>query len=173
MGYMAHQLLFPSATTLESKNMKLIAPFLSLAALVCLAPPAWSKDNDVQKDRIDDRAGAKKDRIDRDAEKAKDKVDNNANRAKDRVDGKATDTTKNGPAEEITDSWITTKIKASFVGEDLLKDSSISVDTERSGNVVLTGTAPSVAGRLRAGTIAAGVKGVKSVRNDIRVVAAK
>lgn len=51
--------------------------------------------------------------------------------------------------EALTDTFIKTRIKSKFVGEDLLKDSDISVDVN-DHVVVLSGTVPSAAGRARA-----------------------
>ena len=48
--------------------------------------------------------------------------------------------------EVITDSWITTKLKAKFVDESLLKDSDINVDTN-DHVVTLKGTVMSSAGQ--------------------------
>ncbi|MDX2023668.1 MAG: BON domain-containing protein [Deltaproteobacteria bacterium] len=139
---------------------------------------ALAADKAAQKDRIEDRADQKKDQIDRNADRQKAKVDEDAERAKDRVDGKDRDgkvtaNEKTSVGEEVTDAWITTKVKSSFIGEDALKGSDISVDTENKGVVVLTGTAPTVGARLRAASLAASVKGVRSVRNDIRIAPAR
>lgn len=139
---------------------------------------AFAADKRDQKDRIDDRAEQKKDQIDRNADRQKAKVDNEAERAKENVDGRVDNKDrasqpKNGVGEEVTEAWITTKVKASFVGEDALKGSDISVDTENKGIVVLTGTAPTAGARVRAASIAATVKGVRSVRNEIRVAPAR
>ena len=61
---------------------------------------------------------------------------------------KVVDKTKEGlskTGEVITDGWITTRVKSKFVGEDLLKNSDINVDT--SDHVVtLRGTVMSAAG---------------------------
>ena len=145
---------------------------------------AVAGDKAAQKDRIEDRADQKKDQIDRSAERQKAKVDQDADRAKDRVDGrddgrvnsrddKVVASPKANVSEEVTDTWITTKVKASFVGEDALKGSDISVDTDNKGVVTLTGTAPNSGARVRAASIAAAVKGVRSVRNDIRIAPAR
>ncbi|MCL4812441.1 MAG: BON domain-containing protein [Vicinamibacteraceae bacterium] len=62
----------------------------------------------------------------------------------------------------VSDSWITTKIKAKFIGEDALKGSDIDVDTEN-GVVTLKGRVAAEAGRTRAKAIAKDTDGVKSV----------
>lgn len=87
-----------------------------------------------------------------------------------------TTTTGNKPAKteagaELSDTWITTKVKASFVGEDALKGSDISVDTNRDGVVTLTGTVPNEAARARAMTIARTTKGVVRVVDAMKLAA--
>jgi len=78
---------------------------------------------------------------------------------------KAVDKTKEGlskTGEVITDSWITTRVKSKFVGEDLLKGSDINVDTN-DHVVTLKGTVMSSAGRARAVEQAKEVEGVHKV----------
>jgi hyperosmotically inducible protein len=71
----------------------------------------------------------------------------------------------------IKDSWITLKVHSQFVPEDALKDSDIDVDTNH-GVVTLNGTVVSDAGKSRAVAIAKATDGVKSVTDNLRVVAA-
>ena len=68
----------------------------------------------------------------------------------------------------ITDAWITTRLKAKFVDEPLLKDSDINVDTN-DHVVTLKGTVMSSAGKARAAEIATGNEGVKRVVNQLVV----
>lgn len=68
----------------------------------------------------------------------------------------------------ITDAWIAAKIHWFFVGEDLLKDSDIKVDTAK-GVVTLGGTVKTPAGRLRATKLAERTDGVKSVIVNITI----
>jgi osmotically-inducible protein OsmY len=70
--------------------------------------------------------------------------------------------------EAVTDSWITTKVKASSVGEDALKDSDINVDTN-DHIVTLKGTVASAAARSRAVTLAKHVKGVTKVNDELEI----
>ena len=70
--------------------------------------------------------------------------------------------------EVITDGWITTHVKAKFVGEDLLKGSDIDVDT-KDNVVTLKGTVPSAAARARAAHEAKEVEGVHSVVNHLTI----
>jgi osmotically-inducible protein OsmY len=78
---------------------------------------------------------------------------------------KVADKTKEGlskTGEVITDGWITTRVHSKFVGEDLLKDSDITVDT-KDHVVTLKGTVMSAAGRARAVEQAKEVEGVHKV----------
>jgi hyperosmotically inducible protein len=70
--------------------------------------------------------------------------------------------------EYIDDSVITTKIKAQFAADDFLKSFQIGVES-RKGIVQLSGFVNSQAAVDKAGQIARGVKGVKSVKNDLIV----
>lgn len=70
--------------------------------------------------------------------------------------------------EVITDGWITTRVHERFVGQDLLKDSDISVDTDKHV-VTLTGTVLSVAGRRKAMSVAKHTEGVHRVVNRMTI----
>ena len=70
--------------------------------------------------------------------------------------------------EVMTDGWITTRVHERFVGEDLLKDSDISVDTDKH-IVTLKGTVTGRAGRNRATTVAKGTEGVRRVVNRLTI----
>jgi len=85
--------------------------------------------------------------------------------------GKVADKTKEGVSktgEVITDAWITTRVKSKFVGEDLLKDSDINVDTN-DHVVTLKGTVMSAAGRARAVAQAKEVEGVHRVVDQLTI----
>ncbi len=71
--------------------------------------------------------------------------------------------------EFVKDSAITTQIKAELAKEKPSTLVKVSVDTEKSGNVVLSGTAKTSADKSRAETIARGVKGVATVENNIEI----
>ena len=84
---------------------------------------------------------------------------------------KVVDKTKEGlskTGEAITDGWITTRVKSKFVGEDLLKDSDINVDT-KDHVVTLKGTVMSAAGRARAVSEAKEVEGVRRVVDQLKI----
>jgi hyperosmotically inducible protein len=84
---------------------------------------------------------------------------------------KAADKTKEAlskTGEVITDAWITTRVRGKFVGEDLLKDSKIDVDT-KDHVVTLTGTVLTAAGRSRAVAQAREVEGVHRVVDRLTI----
>lgn len=68
--------------------------------------------------------------------------------------------------DKISDGWITTKVNWFFVGENLLKDSNINVDT-KDNVVTLKGTVESAAGRARAVDLAKETEGVKRVIDQL------
>jgi osmotically-inducible protein OsmY len=83
----------------------------------------------------------------------------------------AADKTKEGlskSGEVITDEWITTRVHARFVDEDLLKGSDISVDTD-DHVVTLKGTVVARAGRNRAARVAMNTEGVHRVVNRLTI----
>ena len=69
---------------------------------------------------------------------------------------------------EITDAWILSKVKADFVGEDVLKGSDINVDVDQKV-VTLRGTVPTAAARARAMEIARKTDGAKSVVDRLTI----
>lgn len=83
----------------------------------------------------------------------------------------AVEKTKEGlskTGEVMTDGWITTRVHERFIGEDLLKDSDISVDTSKHV-VTLKGTVVGRAGRARATRVAKGTEGVHRVVNRLAI----
>jgi hyperosmotically inducible protein len=68
-----------------------------------------------------------------------------------------------------SDALITTKIKAELAKEKPSTLAKVSVDTDMSGKVVLSGTAKTEADKTRAETVARGIKGVNTVQNNIEV----
>jgi osmotically-inducible protein OsmY len=66
------------------------------------------------------------------------------------------------------DAWITSKVKSEMAVNKSVKARDISVNTS-GGVVTLSGTADSWEESNKAAEIARGVKGVKSVENDIQV----
>ena len=83
----------------------------------------------------------------------------------------AAEKTKDGlskTGEVMTDGWITTRVHARFVDEDLLKGSDINVDTSHHV-VTLKGTVTGRAGRARATTVALRTEGVRRVVNRLTI----
>lgn len=73
-----------------------------------------------------------------------------------------------GTGEYMDDSVITTKVKAAVFNEPSLKSAEINVETFK-GVVQLSGFVSSAADIQKAVDIARNVKGVTSVKNDMRV----
>ena len=75
---------------------------------------------------------------------------------------------REGTGEYIDDTVITTKVKAAILDEPGLKSAEINVETFK-GVVQLSGFVSSQASVNKAAEVARGVRGVKSVKNDMRV----
>ena len=73
-----------------------------------------------------------------------------------------------GTGEYVDDTVITTKVKAAILNEPSLKVSEINVETFK-GVVQLSGFVSSRADINKAVEVARGIKGVTSVKNDMRV----
>ena len=82
--------------------------------------------------------------------------------------GCASSTKKESTGEYIDDSLITTKVKTAVLNEPTLKSSEINVETFK-GVVQLSGFVNSQADIQKAADVAGNVKGVVSVRNDMRL----
>jgi len=84
------------------------------------------------------------------------------------VVGCASTSSKEGTGEYVDDAVITTKVKAAIFNEPTLKSAEINVETFK-GVVQLSGFVNSQADINKAAEIARSVKGVTSVKNDMRV----
>jgi osmotically-inducible protein OsmY len=82
--------------------------------------------------------------------------------------GCASTAKQEGTGEYVDDSVITTKVKAEIFQDNSLKSSEINVETFK-GVVQLSGFVNSQADINRAVEVAGSVKGVTSVKNDMRV----
>ena len=82
--------------------------------------------------------------------------------------GCASTPTHEGTGEYVDDTVITTKVKAAVFDEPSLKSAEINVETFK-GVVQLTGFVSSRADIDKAVEVARGVKGVTSVRNNMRL----
>jgi osmotically-inducible protein OsmY len=75
---------------------------------------------------------------------------------------------REGTGEYLDDSAITTKVKAAILNEPSLKVFQINVETFK-GDVQLSGFVDSAQSVTKAGEVARGVKGIKSVKNNLIV----
>ena len=82
--------------------------------------------------------------------------------------GCAGSATKESTGEYITDSWITTKVKALLVEDSLVRATEVNVETFK-GVVQLSGFVSSATAMNQAVLVARGVQGVSSVKNDMRI----
>jgi osmotically-inducible protein OsmY len=82
--------------------------------------------------------------------------------------GCASTTKHEGTGEYVDDTVITSKVKAAILEEPGLKSAEINVETFK-GVVQLSGFVNSRASVNKAVEIARGVRGVKSVKDDMRV----
>jgi osmotically-inducible protein OsmY len=82
--------------------------------------------------------------------------------------GCAATPTREGTGEYIDDTVITTKVKAAIFAEPTLKSTEINVETFK-GVVQLSGFVSSEADTQKAVEVTRKIKGVESVKNDMRV----
>ena len=91
--------------------------------------------------------------------------------AQDKMD-KAVDKTKEVAKDTkvaVTDSWLTSKAKIALFSDDRVKGSQVKVET-KDGVVHLRGKVDSADAKAAAESVAKGIDGVKSVKNDLQVV---
>ena len=91
--------------------------------------------------------------------------------AQDKMD-KAVDKTKSVAQDAkvaVTDSWVTSKTKIALFEDDRVKGSQVKVETIH-GVVHLRGKVDSAEAKAAATSVAQGIEGVKSVKNDLQVV---
>ena len=69
----------------------------------------------------------------------------------------------------VTDSWLTSKTKIALFADDRVKGSEVKVET-KDGVVYLRGKVDSAEAKAAADSVAKGIDGVKSVKNDLQVV---
>lgn len=82
--------------------------------------------------------------------------------------GCASTPTQEGAGEYLDDSWITTRVKAAIFNAPDLKSAEINVETFK-GEVQLSGFVSSEQDIQKATALARDIKGVGSVKNDMRV----
>lgn len=84
------------------------------------------------------------------------------------VVGCASTAKQEGTGEYVDDVVITTKVKAAILNEPSLKSTEINVETFK-GVVQLSGFVSSSAAESKAVEVTRNVKGVKSIKNDMRI----
>lgn len=99
------------------------------------------------------------------AQTAKDKIENSMEQTKD----KAKSTTQEAKTA-VSDGWVTSKTKISLYSDERVKGTQVDVDTTN-GVVHLRGKVDSDEAKQAAAEITQGIEGVKSVKNDLQVVA--
>ena len=72
--------------------------------------------------------------------------------------------------QPVTDSWITAKTKIALASDNRVKGTQVSVTTEN-GTVMLRGKVDTDEAKKAAEEVAKGLDGVKSVKNELQVVA--
>jgi len=82
--------------------------------------------------------------------------------------GCAGSATQESTGEYVSDSWITTKVKAALVEDPLVRARDVNVETFK-GAVQLSGFVSSSAAMHQAVQLANGIRGVTSVKNDMRI----
>ena len=82
--------------------------------------------------------------------------------------GCASTATREGTGEYIDDTVITAKVKAAVLKEPTLKSAEVNVETFK-GVVQLSGFVSDAGDVPKAAEVARGVKGVTSVKNDLRI----
>lgn len=70
--------------------------------------------------------------------------------------------------EYVSDAWITTKVKTALAEDSQVKATEVNVETYK-GTVQLTGFVSSASAVDQAVRVARGIKGVTSVKNDMRI----
>ena len=83
--------------------------------------------------------------------------------------GCASTAKQEGTGEYVDDTVITTKVKAAILNEATLKSAEINVETFK-GIVQLSGFVSSRTAENKAVSVASKVEGVKSVKNDMRLM---
>ncbi|HUM14338.1 MAG TPA: BON domain-containing protein [Candidatus Nitrosotalea sp.] len=99
------------------------------------------------------------------AQTTKDKIENSMEETKE----KAKSTTQEAKTA-VSDSWVTSKTKIALFSDERVKGTQVSVDTAN-GVVHLRGKVDSDEAKQAAAEVAKSIEGVKSVKNDLQVVA--
>jgi osmotically-inducible protein OsmY len=84
------------------------------------------------------------------------------------ISGCAATETRESTGEYVTDSWITTKVKAALVKDPVVKATEVNVETFK-GTVQLSGFVSSNAARSQAVVVTRGIEGVTGIKDDMRI----
>lgn len=76
--------------------------------------------------------------------------------------------TQESTGEYLSDTWITTKVKAALIDDSVVKATEVNVETFK-GAVQLSGFVSSAAAMKQAVVVARSIEGVTSVKNDMRI----
>lgn len=76
--------------------------------------------------------------------------------------------TQESTGEYLSDTWITTKVKAALVNDSVVKSTEVNVETFK-GIVQLSGFVSSDAAMDQAIIVARNIEGVTSVKNDMQI----
>src|SRR5688500_15628103 len=128
------------------------------------------KSREKATDAVEGTAGTVVDKTRAGAKKTADVTKKGAAKTVDltrKVAGKTKDVAV-GTGENVTDAWITSRIKTKFMGEDVLRASSINVDTNEHV-VTLKGAVPTEAARDKALALAKEVEGVNKVVDNLTI----
>jgi hyperosmotically inducible periplasmic protein len=128
------------------------------------------KSRETATDKVEGTAGTVVDKTKAGAKKTAEVTKKGAAKTVDvtkKVAGKTKDVAV-GAGENVTDGWITSRIKTRFMGEEVLRASSINVDTN-DHVVTLKGAVPTEAARDKALAIAKEVEGVNKVVDSLTV----
>lgn len=142
---------------------------LAVAALLAAGHSASAQTTGEKIEQKMDRAG---DKVNQSMDRAGDKIEQKTDRAEGKME-RAGDTAKDMTKDAKTgmsDSWLTSKAKIALFADDRVKGRQVNVET-KNGVLTLRGKVDSAEAKSAAESIAKGVDGVKSVKNELQVVA--
>jgi hyperosmotically inducible protein len=142
---------------------------LAVAALLAAGHSASAQTTGDKIEQKMDRAG---DKMNRSMDRAGDKIEQKTDRTEGKME-RAGDTAKdmaNDAKTGVSDSWLTAKAKIALFADDRVKGRQVNVETN-GGVVTLRGKVDTADAKAAAESIAKGVDGVRSVKNELQVVA--
>ncbi len=168
-------------TRIAPLNARLLIAAAAAAAALALSACGKQDDNRTAGQKLDSAVATAEKRTDQakaeikqDMAEAKasteataDKLAQKMDKASDKVAVKV-ENAADKVAAKVADAAITASVNAELAKDDKLRVLSINVDTV-AGAVLLRGTAPDIASRERASRLAAAVKGVTKVDNQLEV----